>query len=189
MCTVVHGDCGCGHSGFGLAEFVAVLAGLAAVGAGYVVLETFWPLALVLWLATAALAAKRVRRGLRRGLGWLLREMWRSWTTRRDRPTVPGRDVERRSVADRDVTLDYGPVRVWYVTLSAESPTGTLALGGAIVTGEWPSAAALEAETKARVLRQYGKRRELPPGPLHCRAVPACTLDDDAYAAGHMGPA
>ena len=77
MCTVVHGDCGHHHaesSGFGVAEFVAVLAGLAGAGAGYVLLEAFWPVALVLWLATATLAAKRVRTGLRRGLGWLLRE-------------------------------------------------------------------------------------------------------------------
>lgn len=160
MCHVISGGCGCKASSSGVTaqSAVATLVGLAGLGLASIVMKAALVPLFGLYLVALALASRRLRRALLRALRWLAREMWRSWTTRHDRPAV-GQAMARTDLP-------------WRATLSAITPAGTVQLATGPVIGWWDSVAACEADVIDRALRAYAEQGERPPGLLCCRAEP-----------------
>jgi Zn-dependent protease with chaperone function len=155
MCSVIStGPCNCSSSsGFSVRDGLAALGFVAIVGAAYKVftVSPLLYLALVgLVAGVAALFSKKGQRLMWLGVKWLLREMWRSWTTRHDRP-VP---------ASTAVALP----QPWRVALY---PAGQPAIEGTLV-GTWSNSAELQAIAMDRYRERTGFR-----GQLTCVAEPA----------------
>lgn len=166
MCSIIQtGPCTCSatSSGFGVDDVLALLGGTVVFATGAAIVSTAPEFFALLGTVMLVLAPNWSRRAAGRGLRWLLREMWRTWRTRNERPTV---------AAEPTTTLAVTGGQQWHVTLTAATPTGTRELTSGTVTGNWDGAAHCEAEVVTKALRAYVARGERPPGPLCAKAEP-----------------
>lgn len=165
MCNptvITTGPCRCGSSsGLGPGDALVVVGFAAGVGLAYSLFRALGPgLVLVLyaaaWLGVLTLGSKRLRPHLWRGLRWLLREMWRTWSRRHERPAT--------------TSTALAVPQPWHAVLTAATHAGTQELAAGTVVGTWASAAECESDVVDQARRAYAGRGEAPPGLLSCRA-------------------
>lgn len=170
MCDVISvGPCRCsGSPGVSADEVLVVLGGVAAVGVGGAVVSTAPEFFAVAGLVMLAIAPNCTRRWLASGLRWLRREMWRTWTTRHQRP---------QPVAAPETSLVTAATgRGWHATLLVRTPAGLRVLTWGTVYGDWLNEAAVQDEVVHRARLAYTQRGESPPGELECRVQLAASL-------------
>jgi hypothetical protein len=163
MCDFVSsGPCTC-HSPTGVSvdDVLVVLGGAAVVSLGYRIVGVSPEFFAVAGVSMLAVAPNWTRRLLGRGLRWLRREMWHTWTTRNQRPTPVAAPGQALAVA-----------RPWHAELVAATPAGPLALTAGTVYGTWGTPAECQADVVTKALAAYAAQGQTPPGQLHCSAAP-----------------